>query len=80
MANEGSSNPPSTDPRWKYCTRGQGNSCVCTFCGKVTTEHLMAKPGNVATCAKCPKEVREELWGYLKDKKKQESETFQGMS
>ena len=39
----------------------------------------MAKPGNVATCAKCPKEVREELWGYLKDKKKQENEKFQGM-
>ncbi|KAG5000304.1 hypothetical protein JHK87_021376 [Glycine soja] len=86
MANEGSSNPSSTDSGWKYCTRGQGNSCVCNFCGKVTKggitrakEHLMAKPGNVAAYAKCPKEVREELWGYLKDTKKQESETFQRM-
>ena len=47
---------------------------MCNFCGKVTKvgitrvkEHLIAKPGNVAACAKCPKEVREELWGYLKD-------------
>ncbi|KAG4968164.1 hypothetical protein JHK87_033815 [Glycine soja] len=67
---------------------GYAFHCLCDFSSKmvlimmnkVTTEHLMAKPGNVATCAKCPKEVREELWGYLKDKKKQESETFQGMS
>ena len=52
---------------------------MCNFYGKVTKggitrakEHLMAKPGNVATCAKCPKEVREKLWEYLKDKKKRE--------
>ena len=59
---------------------------MCNFCGKVTKggitrakEHLMAKPGNVAACANCPIEVTEELWGYFKDKKKQECETFKGM-
>jgi len=59
---------------------------VCAICSKVTKggitkakEHLMAKPWIVAACAKCPKKVRVELWGYLKDKKKQENEKFQGM-
>ena len=63
------------------------DSCVCNLCGNVTKggitrekEQLIADSRNVAAYAKCPKEVREELWGYLKDKKKQESETFQGMS
>ena len=48
-----------------------------TLHGKVTKggitrakEHLVAKPGNVAAYAKCPKEVREELWRCLKNKKK----------
>jgi len=59
------------------------DSCVCNLCGNVTKggitrekEQLIADSRNVAAYAKCPKEVREELWRCLKDKKKQERETF----
>lgn len=31
-------------------------------------EHIMAKKGNDATCTETPKNVREELWNYLKKK------------
>lgn len=67
------------DPGWKYChplTENDTNPIVCNFCQKVikggitrAKEHLMGKKGNVAACSKCPKDVREELWGYLREKK-----------
>jgi len=44
------------------------NTNVCNYYGKVmkgrftrVKEHLMAKKGNVATCTKTPKNVRDEL-------------------
>ena len=40
---------------------------------------MVANSRIVAAYAKCPKEVREELWRCLKDKKKQERETFHRM-
>ena len=40
---------------------------------------MVANSRIVAAYAKCPKEVREELWRCLKDKKKQERETFHKM-
>ncbi|KAJ1385071.1 Zinc finger, BED-type [Sesbania bispinosa] len=93
MANEGSSNPSTvasrTDPGWKYCHPAQENrtnGCICKFCGKTTwggitrmKEHLIGKKGNCKACPKCPKEVREELLQYVKDKKKHDSEALERM-
>ena len=69
-----------SDPGWKYChplKEGDTNNVVCNFCEKVTKGgitrakyHLMGKKGNVAACFKCPKDVREELWNYFREKDK----------
>ena len=69
------------DIGWKYChavTENDTNNVVCNYCSKVmkggitrAKQHLMGKRGNVSACDKCPKEVREELWGYEKEKKKE---------
>ena len=83
---QGSSNTNRTDIGWKYChavTENDTNNVVCNYCSKVmkggitrAKQHLMGKRGNVSACDKCPKEVREELWGYEKEKKKKDSEAF----
>ncbi|XP_057418793.1 uncharacterized protein LOC130713003 [Lotus japonicus] len=79
--------PQRADPGWKFCKPYDAHDtsrCICNFCGKMTKggitrmkEHLMAKPGNVAPCPKCPKEVRDELWAILNDKKKKDSEAYE---
>ncbi|XP_057450420.1 uncharacterized protein LOC130742148 [Lotus japonicus] len=89
MAAQGSTPVPAIprpDIGWKFCKPLDPNDtsqCVCNFCSKVTKggitrmkEHLMGKKGNVAPCHKCPKEVRDELWGYLNEKKQKDSEAY----
>lgn len=91
MAAQGSNATPEVpqraDPGWKFCKPYDAHDtsrCICNFCGKMTKggitrmkEHLMAKPGNVAPCPECPKEVRDELWAILNDKKKKDSEAYE---
>ena len=72
--------PNRTNIGWKYChliAENDTNNIVCNYCSKVmkggitrVKQHLIGKRGNVLTCDKYPKEVREELWAYEKDKKK----------
>lgn len=39
--------------------------------GEITRakEYLMGKKSNVVACIKCPKDAREELWRYLRERK-----------
>jgi len=80
MTNE---NDPSrtshrSDPGWKHChlmDESNLNKLILNYCwnimkGGVTRakEHLMTNKGNVATCTKTPKNMREELWKLYKEK------------
>ena len=72
----------SSDLGWKYVRppeENNTNDIGCNFCGKVmkggitrAKQHLMGKSGNVT---KCLQEVKDELWEYFKQKKKQEKES-----
>lgn len=68
-----SSNPPSKriDIGWKHCTavrENVTNEICCNYCHKIMKggitrgkHHLIGKPGNVAPCLVCLKEVVDEI-------------------
>ncbi|CAA0839399.1 hAT dimerisation domain-containing protein [Striga hermonthica] len=74
----GSRSNNTNDIGWKLFhapNDGDTNIVVSNYCDKImkgeitrVKNHLMGRKGYVAACKKCPVEVREELWAYVKTK------------
>ncbi|CAA0833259.1 hAT transposon superfamily [Striga hermonthica] len=78
VTSQASRSNTKNDIGWKYChapNDSDTNTAVCNYCAKIMNggitrakNHLMGRKGDVAACKKCPTEVREELWAYVKEK------------